>query len=134
MEPFGVDACAKRPLKFRAMKSAIGRAEALPIGAAKADRMGRDSSAGPAVAVDKLGRLRRRGDDSIKNPEAAEFARAVGGQRDRSADLREFARLLVEVSGKAALPERQPERKAADAGPDNRNPGFAIPHTHEAGM
>jgi hypothetical protein len=60
------------------MKSAIGRAETLPIGAADADGMGGDPSAGPAVAIDKLGRLGRRRDDSIENPEASKLAGAVG--------------------------------------------------------
>jgi hypothetical protein len=133
-ESFAVDVCAERPLKVRTMKSTIGRAETLPIGAAEADGMGRDPFAGPPVAVDKLGRLCRRRDDSIKKPETFELACAVGGQRDRCADFCEFARLLVDVSGKAALPKRKPKRKAADAGADNRNPRFATDHTHEAGM
>lgn len=110
VEASAVDARAERLLKFGPMNAAIGRAETLPIGAADADGMGCDPFAGPAIAIDKLGRLRRRGDDWIENPEAAEFAGRVGRQRDRCADFREFTRLLVEVSEEAALPERQPKR------------------------
>jgi hypothetical protein len=134
VEPVWVDARAERALKLRPMKPAEGRAETRPIGAAEADGMGRDPTASAAVAVDKLGRLGRRGDDRIENAEATELPRRVGGQGDCRADLCEFARLLIDVCGKTALPERKPKRKAADARADNRNPGFAIIHTHEAGM
>ena len=73
-EPLFVDACGERPLKFRAMNSAIGRAETSLIGAAKADGMGRDPCAGAAVAINKFGRLGRRCDDRIKKPKAFELA------------------------------------------------------------
>jgi len=76
-ESFAVDARAERSLKVRSMKSAIGRSETRPIGAAEADGVGRDPSAGAVVAVDKLGRLGRRGDDWIENPEAFELSDLV---------------------------------------------------------
>jgi hypothetical protein len=116
------------------MNSAIGRAKTRPIGAAKPDGVGRYPSAGPAVAVDKLGRLGRRGDDSIENPEAPELARGVGREGHRRADFREFVCLLVDVGAKTALPERKPKSKTTDAGSDNRDPGRAMNHIHEAAM
>src|SRR5579863_10036122 len=101
------------------MDSAIGRAETRPIGATKPDGVSCNPPAGAAVAVDKLGRFGRRGDDRVENPEAAEFARRIGRQSDRSADFGQLLRLLVDIGVKATLTERKPQRQAADASADD---------------
>jgi hypothetical protein len=81
--------------------------------------MSSDPLAGGAVAINELGWLGRRRNDGIEHAEPPQFPRTIGRQGDRRADFRQFVRLFEDLEGYSALTQRQRERKAANARPDD---------------
>jgi hypothetical protein len=134
---------AENPLQVGSMQTAIGRPEAQAIGLSEANGMSGDPRAGGAVAINELGWLGRRRNDRIEHAKPLQFPRAVGRQGDRRADFRQFVRLFKDLEGYSALTQRQRERKAANACPDDcdaepwrhclRGSCPAIPRQAEAG-
>ena len=119
MKALAAERGAEDPLQVGPMQAAIGGPEAQAIGLTEANGMSGDPRAGGAVAINELGWLGRRRNHRIEHAEPLQFPRAVGRQGDRCADFRQFVRLFEDLEGYSALTQRQRQRKAANACPDD---------------
>jgi hypothetical protein len=82
-------------------------------------RLRRDALAVVPNAIDEFAGFGRAGDEYIAQAESALLPDGISRERNRSADLGQFLRLLVDVGLDAALAQSHRESQAADTATDD---------------